>query len=152
MTGLKLMGAAWFATIGSVPFVSPIVGNLTSASDGWAKGGPQVILALVVIGLSTAIGVTWNRLLGAHREKAVIQEQRVAEAKEYAHAQEQRVTEAKEYARQQVEHANRILEQTSELLSECSTALAQNADSNKELKESIYHLSSVVDKKLDKSV
>jgi predicted lipid-binding transport protein (Tim44 family) len=141
MTGLKVMGAAWVATIASAPFI----GTISVDSEKWMTGGPQVILALAVLGLSSAIAWAMRKLLKVH-------EQRVAEAKEFAKAQEQRVVEAKDNARQQVEQANRMAEQMTEALSENSTALSQNATTNKELKDSIYHLSSVVDKKLDKSV
>ena len=128
MTGLKIMGGCWVAAICATPVVGQI--SPATATEKLMKGTTQTVLAVVVLGLSVAIIWTVKKLLNSHDE---------------------RVQEAKANAQQQVQQANKMTDQMTKALSENSTALAQNATSNDQLKESLYHLSSVVDKKLDRT-
>ena len=128
MTGLKVMGVCWITALFSIPAVGQI--NPADAGEKMMKGSAQVVLAVVVLGLSGAIFWTVKRLLKS---------------------QEDRVTEAKENAAKQVEQANAHSESMTKALSDNSMALSANATSNQQLKESVYHLTEVIDKKLDRT-
>jgi len=125
---LKVMGICWVAAVAGIP----ILGQITPADAGekLMTGSVQVVLAVVVLGLSGAIVWTVRKLLKAH---------------------EDRVVEAKENAKDQVAQANCHTAEMTKALSDNSTALSQNATSNQQLKESVFHLSEVIDRKLDKN-
>jgi hypothetical protein len=128
MLGLKIMGACWVTAIVATPLIGTI--DPADASEKLMTGSAQVVLAVVVLGLSVAIIWVVKRLLKSHDE---------------------RVEEAKANAKLQVEQANCYTNEMTKALSDNSTALAANATASQQLKEAVFHLSAVVDKKMDKN-
>ena len=127
MTGLKVMGVCWVMAIVATPVVGSIVP--TDAGQKLMTGSAQVVLAVVVLGLSAAIIWTVKRLLKSFTE---------------------RVEEAKSNAQAQVAQANTYTTEITQALSDNSTALSDNATASMQLKEAVYKLGEVVDRKLDR--
>lgn len=126
MMGLKIMGACWVTAVVATPLIGQIPAD---AGEKLMTGSAQVVLSVVVLGLSVSIIWVVKRLLKSHDE---------------------RVEEAKANAQKQVDQANCYTQEMCKALSENATALSANATSNQQLKESVYHLTEVIDKKLDK--
>ena len=127
MTTLKVMCFCWIMGVAAIP----VVGQITpgDAEEKLMYGSAQVVLAVVVLAMSGVI--VWI-------------------ARTLIRSQEDRVMEAKENSKAQVDQANCHTAEMTQALSNNSTALAQNATASQQLKEAVYHLSEVVDRKLGK--
>lgn len=126
MMGLKIMGVCWVSAVVATPLIGQIPAD---AGEKLMTGSAQVVLSVVVLSLSGAIIWVVKKLLKSHDE---------------------RVIEAKANAKAQVDQANCYTQEMCKALSENATALAANATANQQLKESVCHLTEVIDKKLDK--
>ena len=122
MMGLKIAGACWVASL--VGFLT--VGQITPADAGekLMYGSVQVVLGVCVLGLSLAVVWLARRLL-------MTQEKRVMEATT-------RGDEIKE-----------VLNGNQKSLEQNAVAISENATASQQLKEAVYRLSQVVDKKMD---
>lgn len=124
ITELKVLGSLFVGSIVAIPVVGTVGAN-SDTLNGLATGSVQMVLAIVVLGLAGAIIWTTKRLLKS-------MEDRVSEAKTN---QEQGVQEAKD-ARDTIQ----------KVVADNSVAMANNATASQQLKESVYHLASVVDR------
>jgi hypothetical protein len=111
---------------------TPIVGQIPAGDAGQKlmTGSAQVVLAVVVLGLSTAIIWIVKKLLRSH---------------------DARVEEAKTNAESQVAQANVHTAEMTKALSDNTTALSDNATASMQLKDAVYKLGEIVDKKLDRT-
>jgi hypothetical protein len=124
MMGLKVAGACWVMSVAGMS----VLGQITPADAGQKLmyGGAQVILGVCVLGLTVAIIWIAKKLLAA-------MEKRVEEA----------TTRGDEI--------KGVLASNQECLEKNSVALSENAVAAHQLKDAVYKLGEVVDRKLDKT-
>ncbi len=122
LTNLKVLWVFWLLSVAGV-VTFPVVGVMTGdeAIEKMGGGTAQVVLSIVVGGLSLSIVWLTKRLL---------------------QAMEDRVKEAT----LRTEDAHRMHKEQQEVLRENSVATSSNATASQQLKEAVYHLAKCVDK------
>lgn len=120
-TMLKVIG--FIGAVASMPIVAQM--DASTAMERMAKGTTQTVLAVVVIALAVAL----LKVYKLHRQDALDSRKELKDEFE-RHAKEQKDDNEK------LQH----------LLAESTSAMNMQSKSNDQLKEAIYHLSSVVEK------
>jgi cytoskeletal protein RodZ len=122
LTELKILGGCWITSVMGVA-AQPVLGVLGSdeALKKLSSGPAQMVLAVVVLGLTGAIIWLVKRLLKSY---------------------EDRVTEAK----QRTDDVHKQHMEMQKTMEANSVALASNAMASEQLKEAVYHLAKCVDK------
>ena len=107
----------------------PIVGQLPAetAFEKLSKGTTQMVLAVVVMGLALAL----IQIFRLHRQDTL------ASKKELQDAMEKSKNDLKDH-----------LEKSQKIIADNTSAMNMMAKSNEQLKEAIYHLSAIIEKKV----
>jgi cell division protein FtsL len=121
MVTLKV--AAFFTVVGLMPVVAQMDAN--TAMEKMAKGTTQTVLAVVVICLALAL----MQIYKLHRKDAIDSREELKKAYE-EHSKEQKGEN----------------EKLQKIIADNTSAMMLLADSDKQLKDAIYHLARVVDK------
>lgn len=107
----------------------PIVGQLSAdtAIEKLGKGTSQMVLAIVVIGLALSL----IQIFRYHRQDTINSKKELRE----------------EMERSQKEMKDQM-EKSHKIISDNTLAMGMMAKSNEQLKEAIYHLSTIIDRKV----
>jgi uncharacterized ion transporter superfamily protein YfcC len=120
----KLM-TGMMAGVVAMPIVAQLPAETTLERLG--KGTTQMVLAVVVIGLALAL----IQIFRYHRQDTLASKKELLEEME----------RSKKDMREQWERSQKVI-------SDNTTAMNMMANSNEQLKEAIYHLSTIIDKKV----
>jgi len=124
MVTAKVMG--FFGAVGLMPVVANI--DATTTMEKMAKGTTQTVLAVVVIALALAL----LQIYKLHRKDALDSRKEMKDEFE-RHAKEQKEDN----------------EKLQKVITDNTSAMNMLAESDKQLKEAIYHLATVVDQNGD---
>ena len=117
--------AGFFASIVAMPIIAQI--PATTDVERLGKGTAQFVLAIVVVALAAAIVAIFK----LHRQDAITAKEEL----------KQEMAKSQELLKEQ-------MEKSAKLISDNTSAMNLMANSNNQLKEAIYHLSHIIEKKL----
>ena len=122
---LTKLTAGFIGTVALMPVIAQLPAD--TAMEKLGKGTTQVVLAVVVIALAFAL----IQVFRIHREDAL--------------------TSKKELKEEMEKSSNAMInqmEKSQKIIADNTTAMNMMAKSNDQLKEAIYHLSNIIDKKV----